>query len=214
MKFSENDMKVIGEYSPELIVAKTIPQYNTPIPAKENYYRMFEKDKNCEWIPAHCDCITFNPNIIPDCKARGMVSEVDKLPAGQEGGLDMFGLEWVWEPEVGGSMVKQGLYLFDDANDWKEKVVFPDLDSYETACSYTKAGARAISCLTEKNYFKGSLEDLMKVCKAVDDTDSSENAPAVLRKDFLLYPEEIEISYSAGADAVLLIARILSLMPG
>ncbi len=88
--------------------------------------------------------------------------------------------------------------------------ISPDLDSYETACSYTKAGARAISCLTEKNYFKGSLEDLMKVCKAVDDTDSSENAPAVLRKDFLLYPEEIEISYRAGADAVLLIARILS----
>ncbi len=88
--------------------------------------------------------------------------------------------------------------------------ISPDLDSYETACSYAKARACAISCLTEKNYFKGSLEDLMKVCKAVDDTDSSENAPAVLRKDFLLYPEEIEISYRAGADAVLLIARILT----
>lgn len=88
--------------------------------------------------------------------------------------------------------------------------ISPDLDSYETACSYTKAGARAISCLTERNYFKGTLEDLMKVCRAVDDTDSSENAPAVLRKDFLLYPEEIEISYKAGADAVLLISRILT----
>ena len=85
-----------------------------------------------------------------------------------------------------------------------------NLDSYETACSYARAGARAISCLTEKNYFKGTLDDLMNVCRAVDDTDSSENAPAVLRKDFLLYPEEIEISYKAGADAVLLIARILT----
>ncbi len=88
--------------------------------------------------------------------------------------------------------------------------ISPNLDSYETACSYARAGARAISCLTEKNYFKGTLEDLMKVCRAVDDTDSSENAPAILRKDFLLYPEEIEISYRAGADAVLLIARILT----
>ena len=87
--------------------------------------------------------------------------------------------------------------------------ISPDLDSYETARSYVQAGARAISCLTENNYFKGTLEDLMKVCRAVDDTDTSENAPAVLRKDFLLYPEEIEISYRAGADAVLLIARIL-----
>ena len=88
--------------------------------------------------------------------------------------------------------------------------ISPNLDSYETARSYVQAGARAISCLTEKNYFKGTLEDLMNVCRAVDDTDSSENAPAVLRKDFLLSPEEIEISYRAGADAVLLIARILS----
>ncbi len=88
--------------------------------------------------------------------------------------------------------------------------ISPNLDSYETAVSYTKAGARAISCLTEKNFFKGSLEDLMKVCRSIDDTAPSENAPAVLRKDFLLYPEEIEISFRAGADAVLLIARILS----
>ena len=87
--------------------------------------------------------------------------------------------------------------------------ISPDLDSYETARSYVQAGARAVSCLTENNYFKGTLDDLMKVCRAVDDTDTSENAPAVLRKDFLLYPEEIEISYRAGADAVLLIARIL-----
>lgn len=93
--------------------------------------------------------------------------------------------------------------------------ISPELDSYETACSYAKAGARAISCLTESNFFKGSLEDLMKVCRAVDETAPAENAPAenapaVLRKDFLLYPEEIEISYRAGADALLLIARILS----
>jgi indole-3-glycerol phosphate synthase/phosphoribosylanthranilate isomerase len=32
---------------------------------------------------------------------------------------------------------------------------------------------------------------------------------AVLRKDFLLYPDEVDVSYRAGADAVLLIARIL-----
>ena len=88
--------------------------------------------------------------------------------------------------------------------------ISPDLDSYETASSYVQAGAMAISCLTEKNFFKGSLEDLIKVCSAVDASDSSENAAAVLRKDFLLFPEEIEISYKAGADAVLLIARILS----
>ncbi len=80
--------------------------------------------------------------------------------------------------------------------------IAPSLNSAETARSYASAGAAAISCLTETNYFKGTLGDLMAVCEAVPDT-------AVLRKDFLLSTEEVEVAYRAGADAVLLIARIL-----
>ena len=89
--------------------------------------------------------------------------------------------------------------------------ISPDLDSYETAFSYAESGAGAISCLTEQNYFKGSLSDLMNVCRAVDDFEakSGKKGPSVLRKDFLLTASEVEVAYRAGADAVLLIARIL-----
>ncbi len=107
--------------------------------------------------------------------------------------------------------------------------IAPNLDAPQTALSYAKAGAAAISCLTEQNYFKGSLKDLMEVCQAIDEFEKTQNidasanspqkdstnnlqpvtAPAVLRKDFLLFPQEVEISYKAGADAILLIARIL-----
>jgi len=89
--------------------------------------------------------------------------------------------------------------------------IAPNLDSAETAVSYAKAGAKAISCLTETNYFKGTLEDLMKVCNAVDSYEKETGlmGPAVLRKDFLIDEKEIEIAYKAGADAVLLISRIL-----
>ena len=90
--------------------------------------------------------------------------------------------------------------------------IAPSLDSYATAYEYAKNGARAISCLTEKNYFKGTLDDLMKVCAAVDafESETGLQGPAVLRKDFLLDEKEVEVAYKAGADAVLLIARILS----
>ncbi|MCI5830908.1 MAG: bifunctional indole-3-glycerol phosphate synthase/phosphoribosylanthranilate isomerase [Spirochaetia bacterium] len=81
--------------------------------------------------------------------------------------------------------------------------IVPDLNVTETARKYRACGTRAISCLTEENYFKGSLQYLMDVCNAVDDV-------AVLRKDFLISEEEVEISYLCGADAVLLIAGILS----
>ncbi|MCR5218276.1 bifunctional indole-3-glycerol phosphate synthase/phosphoribosylanthranilate isomerase [Treponema sp.] len=89
--------------------------------------------------------------------------------------------------------------------------IAPDLDSYKTALSYASCGAGAISCLTESNYFKGSLKDLMNVCQAVDEYEKSvrKPGPAVLRKDFIVSEEEVDIAYRAGADAVLLISRIL-----
>ncbi len=89
--------------------------------------------------------------------------------------------------------------------------IAPDLDAAQTALSYSHAGAKAISCLTETNFFKGTLEDLMKVCSAVDEFEKTTGrpGPAVLRKDFLLDVSEVEVAYKAGADAVLLIARIL-----
>ena len=80
--------------------------------------------------------------------------------------------------------------------------IAPNLDPRATAAAYERAGAGAISCLTEGNFFKGSLRDLMAVSASVD--------IAVLRKDFLFSCQEVDVAYRAGADAVLLIARILS----
>jgi len=80
--------------------------------------------------------------------------------------------------------------------------ISPNLDAVATGLEYRKHGAKAISCLTEENYFKGSLKDLIELCNAVQDV-------AVLRKDFLVMEDEIDVSYRCGADAVLLIARIL-----
>lgn len=80
--------------------------------------------------------------------------------------------------------------------------IVPNLDPRKLVAAYATAGARNISVLTERNYFKGSLEDLVDVAIA-------RPGLAYLRKDFLLQEEEIELSYRAGADAVLLIARIL-----
>jgi len=84
----------------------------------------------------------------------------------------------------------------------------PDLIPQELALAYQKAGAAAISVLTEFNAFKGSLQDIMDVAVALDAQNLSDK-PAILRKDFLTEVSEIEVSYKVGADAVLLIARIL-----
>lgn len=77
-----------------------------------------------------------------------------------------------------------------------------DLNPVVLAAKYGEAGARQISILTERRYFKGSLDDLVAVGRSTDYL-------SLMRKDFILSGEEIEVSYRAGADAVLLIAGIL-----
>ena len=80
--------------------------------------------------------------------------------------------------------------------------IAPDVDVVEQARAYARAGVRSVSVLTEEDSFSGSLDDLGRIKNALPEV-------AVLRKDFLLDEEDIEVSWRAGADAVLLIASIL-----
>lgn len=80
--------------------------------------------------------------------------------------------------------------------------IAPDLDPRELASAYARAGARAVSVLTEVRHFRGGLGDLLAASGAREDV-------AFLRKDFILREDEIEASWLCGADAVLLIARLL-----
>ena len=46
-----------------------------------------------------------------------------------KGGKDLFGVEWVYVPTVGGSMVQPGNPILEDVNDWPEIIKFPDIDA-------------------------------------------------------------------------------------
>jgi indole-3-glycerol phosphate synthase/phosphoribosylanthranilate isomerase len=80
--------------------------------------------------------------------------------------------------------------------------IAPGIDAVEQARLYAEQGVRSISVLTETESFGGSLEDLMRIKAAIPGL-------SVLRKDFLFDEEDIEVSWRAGADAVLLIASML-----
>ena len=78
----------------------------------------------------------------------------------------------------------------------------PISDPVDIARMYEEMGAAAISVLTDKTFFSGDIRYLSKVKAAV--------SLPLLRKDFIIDPFQIEESYIYNADAVLLIARLLS----
>lgn len=81
-------------------------------------------------------------------------------------------------------------------------LIRPELNPADIARAYQEAGVQAISVLTEEDHFQGALGYLNEV-KAVAE------AP-ILRKDFILEPYQVYESRCFGADAILLIADLLS----
>jgi indole-3-glycerol phosphate synthase len=80
--------------------------------------------------------------------------------------------------------------------------IFPDLDPVALTSGYERAGAAALSVLTDRRYFGGALEDLVAVRDAT--------GIPLLQKDFIVSRIQLLEARAAGADAVLLIVRILS----
>jgi len=76
-----------------------------------------------------------------------------------------------------------------------------DLDPGEQALKYREGGARAVSVLTDEQFFKGSVDDLRAARKAA--------GLPVLRKDFVIDEYQLWEARVMLADAALLIVRIL-----
>ena len=82
-----------------------------------------------------------------------------------------------------------------------------DLDPIHLATAYADNGAAAISVLTDEPFFQGNLVHLKRIRHSLD----SRSSPIpLLRKDFIIHPYQIYEARAAGADALLLIAAILS----
>ncbi len=81
-------------------------------------------------------------------------------------------------------------------------VIREDFDAVAIAKSYQSGGATCLSVLTDSKFFQGSFDYLRQIRQAVD--------IPLLCKEFIIYPYQIYQARLAGADAILLIASILT----
>jgi len=77
-----------------------------------------------------------------------------------------------------------------------------NFDPVAIAQAYQVGGAACLSVLTDQKFFQGSFENLTQVRQYTE--------LPLLCKDFVIYPYQIYLARTKGADAVLLIAAILS----
>jgi len=78
----------------------------------------------------------------------------------------------------------------------------PKTDPVSIGRIYEAAGAAAVSLLTDKRFFQGDLAQLPHLKRAI--------SLPILRKDFIIDELQVREAFLYGADAILLIARILS----
>ena len=129
--FVENELQVIDTL-PGFFGGPGAPVKNTPVTPRQNMMSMFW-EKKPYWIPSAMD-IRFVNDPWNMHMGRG----------GPGGLVDDLGIEWVFEPTAGGSIVHpEKPQLLEDVNDWKEKVHLPDPSTWnweECAKNYKMDG--------------------------------------------------------------------------
>ena len=128
-EFDPKELTVVDEM-PILFTDKIAQIYSFPVTPREAFLGLLRREPI--WQITGIESRIFTPRLLPDNVARAMVMEAqpfDNLTEG--GGKDMFGIDWEFIPQVHGSMVRPGKPFLGDANEWREKLVWPDIESWD-----------------------------------------------------------------------------------
>ena len=120
--FTEDELQVTGTLAgfmkPE--------RYNTPITPRDNMLRLYE-GKTPMWIPSPWEAASIKVDCDPENVARS-----------PSGGVDGYGVEWIFVKTAGGAMVKPGNPKVPDISEWEKYITVPDPETWDWAGAYEK----------------------------------------------------------------------------
>ncbi|QBE99617.1 hypothetical protein PMF13cell1_05196 [Blautia producta] len=205
----KNIEKLLDKYKEELKIIKKaklpkvcmwppMPIRNTPISARENYLRMARREKPL-FMPLDIDEMMLSPAIFPDAVARAFVVDNNEPNPDMAGGKDMFGVEWVYVKEAGGSMVRPGNPMLKDIEKWDETIVFPDISRWDWEGSSRLnqnliSKDHAMNCWIMNGLFERliSFMDFENAAVALIDEEQQEFVHSLFKKLTELYVDMID----------------------
>ena len=119
--YEKNELKIVDAI-PGRFGRPDTPLRNTPVSSRENIAAMYF-EKQPFWTPTPIDSTMSAVSLYNNKLGRG----------GPDGTTDAFGIEWEFIAAVGGSIVRPGEPFLADANEWKDKIKFPNLDEWDWA---------------------------------------------------------------------------------
>ena len=172
-KFTPDELEVVGAFPGFGKLAR----FNYPITPKENMKLLYE-GKTPMWIPSPGEMASIKVDCDPENVARS-----------RSGGVDGYGVEWVFVESAGGAMVKPGNPKVTDIADWENCVTIPDPDSWDWAGSVERQSAALSdptlmtqitfgSCLFERLI---AIMDFENAAMALIDDDQKEDVHRFFR---------------------------------
>ena len=151
------------------------------------------------WIPCNSDALYVESRTNLDHVARAEVRDLGPVqPLEEKGGKDLFGIEWVFVPVAGGSMVKPGAPALEDVNDWESVIKFPNVAELDwEGCKINaplNESTRALGVTFQNGIFERliSFMDFENAAVAIIDEDQQEAVKALFDKLADMYIEMIE----------------------
>ena len=151
--------------------------FTTPITPRENYTRLYT-GKTPMWIPYNTD----------ELAATRIDCDPEDAARSPSGGIDGYGVEWVWVDVAGGAMVRPGTPKVPDITHWEDYLTVPDPDSWDWEGSYERNKHKfspdkltfvsTSSCLFERLI---AVMDFGEAALALIDEDQKESVHRFLR---------------------------------